>query len=97
MFHFSEQWSIKSEQKALIDPASKFIGKTKIIKKPSFKELEWNGVKVRRTRWCRGAAPIENYNNSVEDVTGLKEYRAYHYYNSEYKMWCTEWFELIHS
>ena len=96
MFHFSEQWKIKSEQQALIDPGSEFVGETKLIKKPSFKELYDKGVKVRRTRWCRGAAFIENYSNSIEDVSGCKEYKAYHYFDSEYKMWCTEWFEFNH-
>ena len=96
MFHFSEQWSIKAEQKALINPASEFVGKTKLLKKPSFKDLYDKGIKVRRTRWCRGAAPIENHSNLMEDVRGCKEYRAYHYFDSEYKMWCTEWYELNH-
>lgn len=96
MFHFSEQWCIKSEQQELIDPASEFVGKTRLIKKPSFKDLYKKGIKVRRTRWCRGAAAIENYQNSVEDVSGYSEYRAYHYFDSEHKMWCTEWYELKH-
>tara|TARA_A200000159_G_scaffold15452_2_gene12792 strand:- start:401 stop:694 length:294 start_codon:yes stop_codon:yes gene_type:complete len=94
MFHFSEQWRIKSEREALIDPASEFVGKTKIIKKPSFKDLYTKGVKVRRTKWCRGADDIENYANKMEDVTGRNEYRAYHYFCSEYKMWCTEYYKL---
>ena len=96
MFHFSEQWKITSEQQALINPASEFVGKTKIFKKPSFKDLIDKGVKIRRTRWCRGVDNIENYANSLEDVSGCNEYRAYHYFDSEYKMWCTEWYELSH-
>lgn len=96
MFHFSEQWHVKSKQQALINPASEFVGETKLIKKPSFRGLYGKGVKVRRTSWCRGAAPIENYSNIMEDVSGCKEYRAYHYFDSEYKMWCTEYYELIY-
>jgi len=96
MFHFSEQWKVNSEREALINPAAEFVGNTKLIKKPSFKALYDKGVKVRRTRWCRGAAPIENHNNLMEDVRGCKEYRAYHYFDSEYKMWCTEYYELNH-
>mgnify|MGYP000663402207 FL=1 len=96
MFHFSEQWKNSSEQQSLIDPTSEFVGKTKIFRKPSFKDLINSGVKIKRTRWCRGVDNIENYANSVEDVSGHKEYRAYHYFDSEYKMWCTEWYELSH-
>tara|TARA_B100001059_G_C17613388_1_gene465743 strand:- start:76 stop:369 length:294 start_codon:yes stop_codon:yes gene_type:complete len=96
MFHFSEQWSIKSEREALINPASKFIGETKLFKKTSFKELHEKGVKTRRTRWCRGADNIENYSNKMEDTTGKKSYKAYHYFDSEYKMWCTEYYELTY-
>ena len=96
MFHFSEQWRITSEQQALTNPASEFVGKTRIIKKPSFKELYKKGVKVRRTNWCRGAADIENYGNNIEDVTGKSEYRAYHYFCSEYKMWCTEYYKITY-
>ena len=50
MFHVSEQWSVKSEQQALVDPASEYVGKVKISRKPSFKDLYAKGVKVRRTR-----------------------------------------------
>jgi len=97
MFHFSEQWRITSEQQDLINPASEFVGKTRIIKKPSFKDLYNKGAKVRRTSWCRGAANIENYGNNIEDVTGKTEHIAYHYFDSEYKMWCTEWYKLDYS
>jgi len=94
MFHVSEQWNVKSEQQALVDPASEYVGKVKISRKPSFKDLYAKGVKVRRTRWCKGAAPIENYSNINEDISGRYKYRAHHYFCAEYKMWCTEWYEL---
>lgn len=96
MFHFSEQWHVKSEREALINPTAEFVGDTKLLKKPSFKDLYNSGVKVRRSSWCRGAANIENYANSMEDITGKKEYRAYHYFDSEYKMWCTEYYVLTY-
>lgn len=96
MFHFSEQWRIKTEREALSNPSAEFVGETKLFKKPSLKDLYDKGVKVRRSSWCRGAADIENYANKMEDITGKKEYRAYHYFDSEYKMWCTEYYELIY-
>ena len=96
MFHFSEQWRIKSERDALLNPTADFVGETKLLKKPFFKDLYDMGVKVRRSSWCRGAANIENYENEVEDVTGKKKYKAYHYFDSEYKIWCTEYYELTY-
>jgi hypothetical protein len=91
MFHVSEQWKSYAD---LMDPAAEYVGSVKISRKPSFKDLYDKGVKVRRTRWCKGAAPIENYSNMNVDVSGRYEYRAHHYFCSEYKMWCTEWYEL---
>lgn len=96
MFHFSEQWRIKSEREALIDPASEFVGDVKIIRKTSFKPLYDKGVKVSRYDWHRGVKDIENYSNKFEDVSGKTEHRAYHYFDSEYKMWCTEYVKITY-
>ena len=30
----------------------------------------------------------------MEGDNGCKEHRVYHCFDSEYKMWCTEWYEL---
>ena len=85
---------IGGERESLFNPASEFIGETKLIKQPWFEDLYYKGAKVRRTSWCRGAVPIENNNKSMEDDNGCKEYKTYHYFDSVYKMWCTAWYEL---
>ena len=95
MFHYSEQWNVKEERNALINLESCFVGKRKISKKPSFKELYEKGASIRRVRWCRGVDAIDNYNGFSEFEHSI-EYRAYHYFDTEYQMWCTEYYVIKH-
>ena len=95
MFHYSEQWNIKEERDALLNPNASFIGDKKILKKPSFQELENKGVSIRRTLWHRGVNSISNY-GGVSETNKWREYRAYHYFCSEYHLWCTEYYVLTY-
>jgi hypothetical protein len=96
MFHYSEQWRDPSMQKQLVDPASTYIGKTKIFhRSEEYKKKKKSGLyQTRVIGSCRGVAEIENYTNKWEDIHGSSNKYAYHYFDGGEGIWRTEYVEL---
>ena len=96
MFHYSEQWHNSKTREQLLDPNSTHIGKTKIIQRSeSLRQKKISGVyKFRMTGTCKGVAEIENYSNNFDDITGISEYHAYHYFDWGEGIWRTEYIVL---
>ena len=96
MFHFSEQWRDSRMRKQLVDPASKYVGKTKIVhRSEEYISKKNSGMyHCRLVRTCKGVDEIENYTNTLEDVHGSSGHYAYHYFDGGDGIWRTDFIKL---